>query len=189
VRERHLTSETCTSCPADCVGAGAVCGNGVCEAGSGESCVTCPTDCNGVQSGKPSSRYCCGFGGSNPIGCNAAKCGACTTQAVSTCCGDGFCGGDESTSTCLRDCPPCTDADGDGLARHKATCNDANPTSADAVELCTRRRRQLQRAHRLQRPRPARPARPAPRARRSRIVHAERPVLPGSCGGEANRKA
>ena len=131
-------SETCASCPADCIGAGAVCGNGVCEAGSGESCVTCPTDCDGVQSGKPASRYCCGFGGSNPIGCNAAKCGACTTQSVSTCCGDGFCGGDESTSTCLRDCPPCTDADGDGFCPSQGDCNDANPNiRPTAVEVCT----------------------------------------------------
>jgi hypothetical protein len=132
------TAETCASCPADCVGAGAACGNGVCEAGNGESCVTCPTDCAGVQGGKPAARYCCGFGGSKPIGCDATKCGACTTQAVSTCCGDGFCGGDESTATCLRDCPPCTDADGDGFCTSQGDCDDANPNiRPTAVEACT----------------------------------------------------
>ena len=36
------------------------CGNGRCD--DGENCLTCPRDCNGVQKGKPSSRYCCGDG-------------------------------------------------------------------------------------------------------------------------------
>jgi len=98
------TGESCEGCPADCVGPGATCGNGICEAGDGEDCVNCAVDCAGVQNGKPSGRYCCGFGGSNPIGC-AAACGpTCTTDSAATCCGDGACGGDENSFTCGRDC-------------------------------------------------------------------------------------
>ena len=51
---------------------GAVCGNGLCEAGDGEDCVSCPDDCNGVQVGKPSGRFCCGGGGGdNPLTCSS----------------------------------------------------------------------------------------------------------------------
>jgi hypothetical protein len=131
-------TETCATCPADCVAAGAVCGNGICEAGNGESCVSCPADCAGVQGGKPASRYCCGFAGSHPIGCDANRCGACTTQSVTACCGDGVCGGNESTASCLRDCPPCVDADGDGYCASQGDCNDANPNvHPNAPELCS----------------------------------------------------
>jgi hypothetical protein len=131
-------TETCASCPADCVGAGAVCGNGICEAGNDESCVTCPSDCNGQQSGKPSARYCCGFAGANPVGCNANLCGACTPLATSVCCGDGTCTGDETSATCLRDCQPCTDADGDGYCPSQGDCNDANPNvRPNAPEVCS----------------------------------------------------
>ena len=132
-------SETCSSCAADCQVTGAVCGNGICEAGNGESCVSCPADCNGRQGGKPNQRFCCGFAGSNPVGCNTSQCGAaCTTQSMSSCCGDGVCSGAEDTDTCLRDCPPCTDADGDGFCASEGDCNDANPNiRPNATELCT----------------------------------------------------
>ena len=53
---------------------GAVCGNGVCEAGDGEDCASCPNDCNGVQNGMPSGRFCCGGGGINPLTCSDARC-------------------------------------------------------------------------------------------------------------------
>jgi hypothetical protein len=98
------TSETCAGCPQDCVG-GARCGNGVCEVGDGESCVSCPADCPGVQSGSPAGRFCCGAAGTNPVGCDPGRCGAaCTTQTVTVCCGDAVCNGDETSSTCARDC-------------------------------------------------------------------------------------
>jgi putative metal-binding protein len=116
---------------------GAVCGNGICEAGNGENCVTCPADCAGRQSGNPSARYCCGFGGTKPIGCDATRCGACTTQAISVCCGDGVCNGGETNATCPRDCPPCVDADGDGYCASQGDCNDADPTvHPGAAEVC-----------------------------------------------------
>ena len=131
-------SETCAGCPADCIATSAVCGNGLCEVGNGESCLTCPADCSGRQSGKTSGRYCCGFSGQNPIGCDAARCGACTTQPVNACCGDGVCATSETTASCLRDCPPCTDADGDGVCASRGDCNDTNPSiNPNAAELCT----------------------------------------------------
>jgi hypothetical protein len=114
-------TESCESCPGDCVGLGATCGNGICEAGDGEDCVSCARDCVGVQNGKPSGRYCCGFGGVNPLGCGA-PCGPnCTTESAASCCGDGACGGDENGFTCGRDCgsPPLC---GDG------TCNGDEDT-------------------------------------------------------------
>ena len=97
-------SETCTSCPADCVSSGARCGNGVCEAANGENCITCPSDCAGRQSGKPTARFCCGFGGPNAVGCDPTRCGTCTTQSGSVCCGDGICNGTETSASCGRDC-------------------------------------------------------------------------------------
>ena len=105
--------EDCNGC-GDCPGGmstGAVCGNGLCEAGDGEDCVSCPSDCAGKQNGKPSGRFCCGFGGSNPVGCSDARCTSngfsCTEQGsppVAYCCGDPTC------TTAVEDacsCPEC----------------------------------------------------------------------------------
>jgi hypothetical protein len=49
------------------------CGDGICDIFS-ENCVTCPSDCNGVQDGKQNSRFCCGCGGINPVGCANSAC-------------------------------------------------------------------------------------------------------------------
>ena len=118
-------AETCATCPDDCVQPGGTCGNGVCEAGDGEDCVSCPDDCAGVQKGKPSRRYCCGFGGSNPVGCNDGRCGAdCVTIAAETCCGDGVCGGDEDGFVCERDCGP------------PAVCGDATCQASEDTCSC-----------------------------------------------------
>jgi len=69
------------SCRSDCLAFDVsqcrnfVCGNSVCELGGGENCVSCPEDCNGVQSGNPGGRYCCGDGdGDGPIDCSDARC-------------------------------------------------------------------------------------------------------------------
>jgi hypothetical protein len=107
--------EDCHGCPGDCPGgttSGAVCGNGICEAGNGEDCVACPADCAGRQGGKPSTRYCCGDGaGSGPIPCSDGRCAAnglaCTTVPSlpnDYCCGDGVCANGESCGTCRLDC-------------------------------------------------------------------------------------
>ena len=105
--------ETCDTCPSDCISdSTSVCGNGVCETGNGEDCLTCAADCNGTQNGKPDLRFCCGAGGGqNPVGCEDARCSAgglsCLIGPVrSYCCGDSFCQGVESESTCSVDCSP-----------------------------------------------------------------------------------
>ena len=107
--------EDCTTCPTDCPSgstSGAVCGNGICEAGNGENCVTCAADCNGTQGGKPANRFCCGDGGGDsPVACSDSRCSSggnsCTDIPVaggSFCCGDLTCDVGESCSTCALDC-------------------------------------------------------------------------------------
>jgi hypothetical protein len=109
------TGEDCVGCPGDCPGgttSGAVCGNGICEAGNGEDCAACPSDCAGRQGGKPNTRYCCGDGGgSGPIPCSDTRCTpnglVCTTVPSAPndyCCGDGACVNGESCGTCGLDC-------------------------------------------------------------------------------------
>ncbi|MCH9001369.1 MAG: hypothetical protein IIC02_02250 [Planctomycetes bacterium] len=129
--------EDCNNCPNDCfASSGGVCGNGVCETGAGESCVNCPQDCNGVQDRRPSNRYCCGNGGTNPIGCGDSRCtagGALCTDSPGTpsCCGDGACEGVEDADNCPKDCAvPCSvDTD----------CDDGDPCSVDLCQgsICT----------------------------------------------------
>lgn len=132
--------EDCNGCPADCPSgttSGAICGNGICEAGNGENCVTCAADCNGKQNGSPGGRFCCGDGGGqNPVPCSDARCStggfSCTTVPAnpgSFCCGDLTCGSGESCGTCALDCSTgaevCTggaDEDCDGAV----DCSDAD---------------------------------------------------------------
>jgi endonuclease I len=149
------SGEDCNNCPNDCFsGSGASCGNGVCEAGDGEDCVSCPADCAGVQTGKPSGRFCCGDGdGENPVGCDAALCDSggwvCTTvPAVASCCGDGFCEGGEDATNCLIDCAECTvngdcdDADlcttdtcnGGICSNDPIDCDDGDPCTSDSCD-------------------------------------------------------
>lgn len=53
------------------------CGNNICEPAAGEDCVSCADDCNGVQSGNPNNRYCCGDGdGDTPVDCTDPRCTA-----------------------------------------------------------------------------------------------------------------
>ena len=107
--------EDCSTCGADCISgttSGAVCGNGICEAGNGENCVSCAADCAGKQNKKPSGRFCCGDGGGqNPADCSSQTCNGngftCTTvpaDAGSFCCGFGGCETGESCGNCALDC-------------------------------------------------------------------------------------
>jgi len=103
--------ENCNGCPNDCLAnSGPRCGNGICEAGNGEDCVSCPADCRGKQSGNPSKRFCCGDGGGQkPLSCNSLTCTSsgyrCTSVPTQpSCCGDGTCGGIESSTSCGIDC-------------------------------------------------------------------------------------
>ncbi|CAJ1440022.1 unnamed protein product [Effrenium voratum] len=108
----HSSHSQGTSCPSDCAsqtGGGAVCGNGVCEAGNGETCRTCPADCAGRRNGRRRNRFCCG---DSRTACSDSRCSAnslsCTMSEVVTetsCCGDGVCtAGLESSGTCSIDC-------------------------------------------------------------------------------------
>jgi len=105
------SGETCNSCGTDCASSpGAVCSNGLCEAGNGEDCVSCPADCRGVQSGTPANRYCCGDGGGQyPVPCSDPRCTAngyqCTgLPTVGHCCGNLLCEGPETNANCPADC-------------------------------------------------------------------------------------
>ncbi len=112
--------EDCQSCPNDCaLVSGALCGNGLCEAGDFENCVTCPDDCAGKQKGSVSRQFCCGFDDGqvrNPVQppcgfVNDDRCidsGAelfCRVEPrVLACCGDRLCEGAETESSCAVDC-------------------------------------------------------------------------------------
>jgi hypothetical protein len=145
------SGEDCVSCATDCPSfpiGGASCGNGLCEAGDGEDCVSCPGDCDGIQGGKPSGRFCCGFGGDNPMGCGDSRCTSggfdCTEVPAgpggSTCCGDLVCEDPEDGFTCGLDCgaPPfCGDATCDP-GEDACTCAaDCGTPPATEAGLCT----------------------------------------------------
>ena len=49
---------------------GPVCGNTICEIDLGEDCRNCSDDCNGVTTGRPSGRYCCG----DDVDCSDPRC-------------------------------------------------------------------------------------------------------------------
>ncbi|UCD34906.1 MAG: multicopper oxidase family protein [Nitrospiraceae bacterium] len=115
--------EDCISNPEECLTvSGALCGNGLCEAGDGENCVTCPEDCAGRQQGPVSNQYCCGFNDgqvTNPVGCgidvNDDRCinrrnnlYCREAPRVSACCGDNLCEGQETEANCAVDCAACT---------------------------------------------------------------------------------
>lgn len=143
--------EDCDSCAADCPSfplPATSCGNGLCEAGDGEDCVNCPQDCNGVQGGKPSRRYCCGFGGYSPVGCSFASCTSggfsCTEtpqgSGGSTCCGDLICESPEDSSSCGLDCgssPACGDGSCDPGEDACSCSADCGPPPASEANLCT----------------------------------------------------
>jgi hypothetical protein len=143
--------EDCLGCAADCPSfdlPGATCGNGLCEAGDGEDCITCPADCNGRQNGKPSNRYCCGFGGQNSVGCGDARCAAsgfsCTETPVgsggSTCCGDLACEIPEDSFSCGVDCgvpPICGDGTCDPAEDSCSCAVDCGPPPPTEVGWCT----------------------------------------------------
>jgi len=135
--------ESCSTCAQDCISGVStplLCGNGICEAGNGENCLNCPRDCNGVQSGTPRSRFCCGNGGGeNPVSCSNSKCTSTGFQCVTTpvlgeeyCCGDGMCTGAETCGNCPNDCPSVPEICNDGVDNDcdgAVDCNDSNCTA------------------------------------------------------------
>ncbi len=142
--------EDCNSCPNDCISGttpGASCGNGICEVADGENCVNCAADCNGVQNGKPANRFCCGNGGTNPVGCADSRCNSggfsCTTtpsNPVNYCCGDSFCEGAEDSNNCAVDCgdPPfCGDGTCDPGETSCSCASDCGAPPASEAGLCS----------------------------------------------------
>ena len=138
--------EDFTSCPNDCPQlSGALCGNGLCEAGDGENCLTCPVDCAGKTKG--GNAFCCGAstGDQNlDIGCgvdaNDDRCISAAdnlfcrvTARLSAMCGDRLCEGQENIANCAIDCDPnavvCT-PDEPGA---EVTCDDGNDNDCDGL--------------------------------------------------------
>jgi hypothetical protein len=152
--------EDCQSCadcgyPADELAqpvSGALCGNGLCEAGDDENCVTCPVDCAGKQKGSASKQFCCGFDDgqvNNPIVCgdfenvvNDDRCIDSGTELfcrveprLSACCGDTLCEGAETEQSCALDCaatpPVCTPTEDP-----EVSCFDGLDNDCDADVDC-----------------------------------------------------
>ncbi|UCF35003.1 MAG: hypothetical protein JSV78_06790, partial [Phycisphaerales bacterium] len=124
--------EDCHTCASDCFSTGALCGNGICEAGNGEDCYTCPDDCNSKMKGQPDKWFCCGDG-SAPFGvtCDDPRCtddgSTCVMEPIpSSCCGDLFCEGPEDGANCSIDCVP--------QCESSAECVDGDPCTDDLCE-------------------------------------------------------
>ncbi len=114
--------EDCVICPGDCAEvSGALCGNGLCEAGDGENCLNCAADCAGKQVGQVGNQFCCGFDdgqATNPITCgtdvNDDRCIDASAELfcrvaarLPACCGDALCEGQETLpGACDADCTP-----------------------------------------------------------------------------------
>ena len=134
-------AETTTSCPEDC---GTSCGDGTCN--GSEGCVTCAADCGGCEGS------CCadnGTIGCDDLACQAAVCaldpfccdaswdGVCSDEATHDApthcpqcdtCGNGFCGPQESTSTCPDDC---------GTSCGDGACNGSESTATCPADCGT----------------------------------------------------
>jgi cysteine-rich repeat protein len=136
--------EDCVICPEDCGQVnGALCGNGLCEAGDGENCVTCPDDCAGKQQGSVGNQFCCGFDDgqvTNPVSCGTdVSDDRCIDAAgdlfcrvaprVLACCGDKLCEGQETGASCQVDCAPLPC--GDRVLEPPEECDDGNVVSGD----------------------------------------------------------
>ena len=101
-----------------------------------------------MQNGKPSGRFCCGFGGQNPVGCGDAPCAAggfsCTEipqgSGGSTCCGDLACESPEDGFNCPLDCgppPACGDGACDAGEDACSCAADCGPPPASEANFCT----------------------------------------------------
>jgi cysteine-rich repeat protein len=136
--------EDCVSCSVDCAEvSGALCGNGLCEAGDGENCATCAADCAGKQNGSVGNQFCCGFddgGVTNPIACgddaNDDRCIDAANELfcrvaprVLACCGDKLCEGLETGASCQVDCAPLPC--GNRVLDPPEECDDGNIVPGD----------------------------------------------------------
>jgi cysteine-rich repeat protein len=136
--------EDCVICPEDCAEvSGALCGNGLCEAGDGENCVTCADDCAGKQQGSVGNQFCCGFDDglvTNPLACGddvnddrcidaAAELFCRVAPRVLACCGDKLCEGQETGASCAVDCAPVPC--GNRVLEPPEECDDGNVVPGD----------------------------------------------------------
>ncbi|MDH3510984.1 MAG: multicopper oxidase domain-containing protein [Gammaproteobacteria bacterium] len=134
--------EDAFNCTNDCTQvSGAFCGNGLCETGDGEDCLTCAVDCAGEQTGGGGD-YCCGSGGTNPIGCGIdATDDRCIdgedqrfcrdAPRLLASCGDHLCEGQETAASCAQDCSvPFCDAT---EITNEVTCDDALDNDCDGT--------------------------------------------------------
>ncbi len=134
--------EDAWNCSNDCAQVGgAFCGNGLCEIGDGEDCLTCAVDCAGEQTGGGGD-YCCGSGGTNPIGCGIdATDDRCidgddqrfcrVTARLEASCGDHLCEGQETVANCAQDCsvPFCEATE----ITNEVTCYDGFDNDCDGT--------------------------------------------------------
>ena len=136
--------EDCVICPEDCGEvSGALCGNGLCEAGDGENCTSCPADCAGKQNGSVANQFCCGIDDgqvTNPVGCGSdvgdSRCIDAGEELfcrvaprVLACCGDKLCEGQETGAVCQIDCSPLPC--GDRVLEPPEGCDDGNVVPGD----------------------------------------------------------
>jgi hypothetical protein len=138
---------------ADCGSvSGALCGNGLCEAGDGEDCLSCPEDCAGKQNGQ--NRFCCGDGDGDGaiLNCGFDADGftvlddRCITGGyfcrvaprVPACCGDSLCEGQEQITGpdyCEADCAgsaPC-EPTGNRERANQGECDDGIDNDCDGL--------------------------------------------------------
>jgi spore coat protein A len=145
-------SEDCDGC-ADCAQvSGALCGNGLCEAGDGENCVTCPDDCAGKQKGSASRQFCCGYDDGQvtnpvkPLPCGDVNDDRCIDASanlfcrveprVMACCGDALCEGQETVGSCAVDCVPCTLTESVEVSCFDGLDNDCDVLTDEADPDC-----------------------------------------------------
>ncbi len=97
------STETCSSCPADCMPCMARCGDGTCN--GTETCASCAADCTGAMC--MTAR--CGDGTCNRAPAGTETCTNCSDDcgACPPVCGDGACNGTETCASCEMDCGLC----------------------------------------------------------------------------------
>ncbi|MEJ2112058.1 MAG: hypothetical protein P8Z37_19550, partial [Acidobacteriota bacterium] len=123
--------ETYETCPDDCdPPASSICdNNGICD--DGEDCLSCPNDCNGVTTGKPSGRFCCGLDTWDEEMCGAS---------AGPYCGDGHldpgeeCDDGSDSSYCDFDCTIRFCGDGYTNTTAGEQCDDGNTDNGDGCD-------------------------------------------------------
>lgn len=106
--------DTCTNC-----------GDDICELG--EDCNSCPDDCISGTTGGNDPADC--FKGKADGVCHPTQDGpSCPDCALSWCCGDGVCEGDEDSSTCAIDCGQPSETE--------TICDDGDDNDGDGLKDC-----------------------------------------------------